>query len=214
MNTTLFETLAIKQGQILNKDYHNQRFIKGQKLLACPNIITDIGDLIDMNNSLIANQISNQTNQQTNHLIIRCRVTYCQDNYQVAYFDYTPKTIRSFKLVECDNIDYAYKYDDRNLLNNLLNKKQQCDEIIIVKNNFITDCSIGNLLFLKNEQWFTPNTPLLQGTQRQYLLDSGKIQLASITKDNLSAYQKVMMINALNGFDERRAVAIDCVIGI
>lgn len=195
MNTVLFETLAIKNGQILNKKYHNRRFIKGQQFLNCSTIITDIANIMSIDDNF-------------NNKFIRCRVAYSQDNYQVDYFDYIPKPINSFKIVLCDNIDYAYKYNDRSLLNNLLDKKQQCDEIIIIKNNDVTDCSIGNLLFLKDGQWFTPDTPLLQGTQRQYLLDSGKIALASITKDNLSDYQKVMMINALNAFDENRAVGI------
>lgn len=195
MNTALFETLAIKNGQILNKKYHNWRFIKGQQFLNCSTIITDIANIMSIDDNF-------------NNKFIRCRITYDKHNYHVAYFTHQPRSIRSFKLISCDNIDYHYKYDNRSMINDLFAQKQTCDEIIIVKHNYVTDCSIGNLLFLKNRQWFTPDTPLLAGTQRQFLLDMNKIKLASIQQDDLMAYQKVMMINALNGFDESRAVGI------
>ncbi|QPT45307.1 aminotransferase class IV [Moraxella nonliquefaciens] len=139
---------------------------------------------------------------------IRCRVTYDKYSIKVEYFDYIPKSIQSFKIIECDSIDYAYKYDDRNLLNQLLSQKGDCDEIIIIKNGLVTDCSIGNLLFLKDDIWYTPNTPLLKGVQRAYLLEAQKIHLANIDKNNIWQYEKVMMINALNAFDENRAVLI------
>ena len=75
----------------------------------------------------------------------------------------------------------------------------------------VTDCYIGNLLFLKDNHWYTPDTPLLQGTQRAYLLESQKIHLANIDKNDICQYKKVMMINALNAFDEDRAVSIKCI---
>lgn len=193
---TLFETLAIKNHRILNLDYHHERFKKGQIFLNRQTIIDDIATLIK-----IPTHVGHDK-------LIRCRVTYNKSDVKVEYFDYTPKTIHSFKVVECDDIDYGHKYDDRSLLNHLLSQKESCDEIIIIKNGFVTDCSIGNLLFLKKGIWYTPDTPLLQGTQRAYLLDNKKIHLASIKKEDIFHYEKIMMINALNPFDEHRAVLI------
>ncbi|OBX63768.1 hypothetical protein A9Z63_04435 [Moraxella lacunata] len=191
----LFETLAINNGRILNLDYHNRRFKQGQLFLHCQTMIDDIADII-----CVPDEFNNK--------FIRCRVTYDKYSIKVEYFDYIPKSIQSFKIIECDSIDYAYKYDDRNLLNQLLSQKGDCDEIIIIKNGLVTDCSIGNLLFLKNNHWYTPDTPLLQGTQRAYLLEAQKIHLANIDKNNIWQYEKVMMINALNAFDENRVVLI------
>lgn len=194
---TLFETLAIQHGNILNLHYHNQRFRQGQVFLNRQNIIDDIAKLITIPKDIDTKKL------------IRCRITYDKDDVKVVYFNYTPKNICSFKLIECDKIAYEYKYDDRNLLNQLLSQKGDCDEVIIIKNGFVTDCSIGNLIFLKDNIWYTPDTPLLQGTQRAYLLDTKKIQLTTIKKEDIWQYQKVMMINALNGFDEQRALLID-----
>lgn len=196
---TLFETLAIKNKQILNLSYHNDRFKKGQFFLNRQTIINDISTLINIPTHF-------------NNNLIRCRVTYNKNDIKVEYFDYNPKPIHSFKLVEYDDIEYSHKYDDRRLLNDLLSQKESCDEIIIIKNSFVTDCSIGNLLFLKDDVWYTPDTPLLNGTQRAYLLSHKKIELATIKKDDIFHYEKVMMINALNPFDECRAVDIAHVI--
>lgn len=189
----LFETLAINNGRILNLDYHNRRFKQGQLFLHCQTMIDDIANIVN-----ISDEFDNK--------FIRCRVTYDKHDIKVKYFDYIPKNIQSFKLIECNDIDYTYKYDDRNLLNDLLSQKGDCDEIIIIKNNFVSDCSVGNLLFLKDDIWYTPNTPLLKGVQRAYLLDVGKIHLTAIHKNDICQYKKVMMINALNAFDENRAI--------
>lgn len=191
----LFETLAINNGRILNLDYHNRRFKQGQLFLHCQTMIDDIANIVNISDEF-------------NNKFIRCRITYDKHDIKVKYFDYIPKNIQSFKLIECNDIDYTYKYDDRNLLNDLLSQKGDCDEIIIIKNNFVSDCSVGNLLFLKDDIWYTPNTPLLKGVQRAYLLDVGKIHLTTIHKNDICQYKKVMMINALNAFDENRAVLI------
>lgn len=196
MTMSLFETLAIKNGTVLNPYWHNVRFKKGQIFLNRKFIIDDITTLI---------KIPSHVNSDK---LIRCRVIYDTDDIKVEYFDYMPKAIRSFKLIECNYIDYQYKYNDRTLLNELLSQKGDCDEIMIIKNGFITDCSIGNLLFLKDGIWYTPDTPLLQGTQREYLLDTHQIKLARILKNDICNYEKVMMINALNGFNENRAIPI------
>ena len=196
--TMLFETLAINNGRILNLDYHNRRFKQGQLFLHCQTMIDDIANIVNISDEF-------------NNKFIRCRITYDKYSIKVQYFDYIPKNIQSFKLIECNDIDYTYKYDDRDLLNDLLSKKGDCDEIIIIKNNFVSDCSVGNLLFLKDDIWYTPNTPLLKGVQRAYLLDVGKIHLTTIHKNDICQYKKVMMINALNAFDENRAVSIKCI---
>ena len=122
---TLFETLALKHGMILNLCHHNTRFRQGQIFLNRQTIIDDIATLIK-----IPTHVGHDK-------LIRCRVTYNKSDVKVEYFDYTPKTIHSFKVVECDDIDYGHKYDDRSLLNHLLSQKESCDEIIIIKNGKI-----------------------------------------------------------------------------
>lgn len=198
--TNLLETILIHNHTICNLSYHNKRFVQGQIFLQRKDIIYTIQDLLFVPHELY------------HHQYIRCRVTYNKEDVFVEYFVHNPKNIQSFKIIHCDNIAYSYKYQDRTQLNNLLSYKQNCDEIIIIKNNMVTDCSIGNLLFLRNGVWYTPNTPLLCGTQRDFLIENQKIIPTCITKNDIFSYEKIMMINALNPFDEGRALHIDCII--
>ena len=73
----------------------------------------------------------------------------------------------------------------------------------------ITDSSIGNLIFYDGKKWLTPSSPLLKGTMRTKLLEGGKIQSRSIQIEDLSGFESLMMINALNPFDQSRALPIE-----
>lgn len=194
---TLFETLAVKDGVINNVAYHNARFVKGQKCLKAKRI-KNIADIVY------------QASMPCDTLV-RCKVIYDNSRTDVEFSPYQPRAIRSFKLVYDDGIDYTYKATDRTAIDRLFAQRGDCDDIIIIKNGYVTDCSIGNLLFFKNGRWLTPDTPLLHGTQRQYLLDEGVIDETAITVFDVKNFEYVMMVNALNGFDERRAVAVSAV---
>lgn len=241
-NKTLFETVAIVDGRILNLAYHNRRFIEGQLFLGCGDVIDNLQPLIDdylCNNASVQNTSKNASSKNTSSkntlspAVRRGRITYSatmgdkasgdsinnrdskSPSMIIECFDYTPKPIVRLKVMYHNDIDYRYKYNDRTQLNLLLNTAKSAfdvDEIIIVKQGKVSDCTIGNLLFGRQGRWYTPNTPLLRGTQRQFLLDQGRIALADIGVDELKNYEKLMIINALNPFDERRALPIDCII--
>ena len=59
--------------------------------------------------------------------------------------------------------------------------KAKTEEIIVVKNNHITDTFIPIFSFLKGKEWFTPTTYLLNGVMRQHLLHEKKIKETEIT---------------------------------
>ena len=114
---------------------------------------------------------------------------------------YAIAEINDFQLVENNTIDYSFKYENRKELM-LLKEKARSEEIIIVKNNRITDTSYSNLLFLKGKQWYTPDTYLLNGVQRQNLLKNKKIKETEITLQNILEFSHFQIINALNDFDD------------
>ena len=169
----LFETLSIINGKFSNLYYHQQRvnyafsyFFKAE----CHLNLTDIN---------IPNKFKKGT--------IRCRINYNKSSYEVNFYPYTPKIIKKFKLVYTQDLDYQFKYSERNQLDSL--KNTECDEIIIINNGFVSDCTIGNLIFLKNQQWYSSCNYLLKGTQLSYLLDQQKIKLKEITADDLWDYE-------------------------
>jgi 4-amino-4-deoxychorismate lyase len=101
------------------------------------------------------------------------------------------------KLVEADVV-YDYKYVYRTALDALFEKRGRCDDVLVVKNGFITDTTIANIAFGdSNGVWYTPATCLLRGTMRKYLLDSGRIFEASIRPGDLSEFRSFKVINAL-----------------
>lgn len=82
-----------------------------------------------------------------------------------------------------------------------MEQKQSCDDILIVKNGFVTDSSISNIIFFDGYKWVTPDTPLLKGTMRQFLLEAAEIKEETITVQNLTTFTSFRLINAMLGFD-------------
>lgn len=192
----LFETLLIKDGIPQNIAYHQQRFN-----LACREFFK-----VDPFLNLIEVIIPPIMNCDE---ILRCRLDYNQSDYQVNFFTYKPKQITEFQVIETQQLDYQFKYRDRTFFQSLPTNEQR--EVIIVNNGKVSDCTIGNLLFLKQGKWFSPQDYLLKGTQLSRLLDEKQVELCEITPNNLTNFEQVMLINALNPFDPARAIPIQAV---
>lgn len=126
---------------------------------------------------------------------------------------YAIPEIHTFQLVENNIYDYSFKFEDRKELEKM-KMKSKCEEIIIVKNNHITDTSFSNLLFKKGKEWFTPTTYLLNGVQRQQLLKTKKIKETEITLQNLKDFSHFQLINAMNDFDDMFVYPIDRIVNL
>ena len=134
--------------------------------------------------------------------LYKLRISYDLDkNFRTQLIPYAISEISNFQLVVNNIYDYSFKFEDRKELEKML-RQAKSSEIIIVKNNHITDSSFSNLLFKKGKEWFTPSTYLLNGVQRQYLLKNKKIKEAEITLQNIAEYSHFQIINAMNDFDD------------
>lgn len=142
---------------------------------------------------------------------IKCSVVYHKEIISVQYSDYRPKTINSLKLVEAD-LDYLFKYSDRSVLNALLQEKGDCDEVLIVKNNYITDTSFSNVVFRRENEFFTPDTYLLNGIKRKKLLLEKRICERPITVDDLHHFDKVYLINAMLDIEDGVGLSVEKII--
>lgn len=183
----LFETLCIENGSVKNIALHQARYERSLRQFYGKSAVK-IFNLL----GLI------QLPQNLQNQLVRCRIDYNAENAQVQYFEYQRKIYRTFQPVICDEIEYGLKYTNRDLLNQLFSQRGNCDEIIIIKNGKVTDCSIGNLIFRQNTNWFTPDSPLFAGTQREKLLQEGKIQEMSIYQSDIEKFDEIRLINALN----------------
>lgn len=146
--------------------------------------------------------------------LFKLRIAYDLDKrIRTQMIPYAIPEIQDFKLVENNSFDYSFKFEDRKELDKM-KAKAKAEEIIIVKNNHITDTSFSNLLFLKGKDWFTPSTYLLNGVQRQHLLKQKKIKETEITLQNIKQFTHFQIINALNDFDDMFIYPIDRIINL
>ncbi len=192
----LLETIKCKDGKLFNMELHQSRFENAQK------------EYFGISPKIKLTEVITIPETAKNGLF-RCRVTYSEQIDTVEFFPYQCRKINSLKLIEGNEIDYRYKYSEREKLNQLFEKRGNYDDIIIVKNHCITDSFVANLIFFDGEKWWTPDTPLLPGTQRAKLLHEKRIFESWITINDLSKYKKVGLINALNNLEEMQIVSTE-----
>jgi 4-amino-4-deoxychorismate lyase len=191
----LLETIQVREGQFQNIEYHNKRFNASRLELF------EIDDFQYLENLI---KIPSECSEG----IFRCRVIYEKEIHEMTFTPYIYKEIKTLKLVDIGDWDYSYKYADRSFMTNLLNENNGFDEVIMVKNGFITDCTIANLAFWDGANWLTPSTPLLKGTKRQQLIDSQVIIEREIRIEDISKYEGVCLINAFRGVGIEHLVKI------
>jgi len=132
----------------------------------------------------------------------KCRVIYGNKIESIEFQPYRPKQVKRIKMVEADSLEYPYKYLDRAVFQEILNRVPDFDEVIIIRNGLLTDTSYTNLAFLSGSTWHTPANPLLPGTCRQRLIDSGKLLEAAITMSDLKEFTRISLINAILDLDD------------
>ena len=191
----LFETIKIVEGAPKNLWWHQSRYeYSYQKMYANIPKYT-IAELV-----AIPIQYSSG--------IVKLRFLYNSDSFSYEFSFYTRKEIRSVKLVESSDLDYSMKFTDRQSINNLLLKKGDCDDILIVKEKRITDCSFANVVLYNGNNWVTPIDPLLKGTCRERLLFEKRISEKEIMVNDLSHYSQFKLINAMLDFEDHEAMDI------
>jgi len=189
------ETINVKDGEFLNLKYHQDRVEKVFRRFYAKIPPLVLADVLTLPTS-------------THSVNYKCRVIYSKSIELVEFTEYIPKPVRSLKIVNDDSIDYSFKFADRRSLEVLLSKKGNCDDVLIIKNGLVTDTSYSNILFYDGRHWLTPDTPLLKGTCRQRLLDNHTIREQRVSFSDLTGFSHFMLINAMLGFDENKAVEI------
>jgi len=189
----LLETIRIEQGTIYNLPYHQARMNRSREHLFHTFSVIDL--------------VSHLTIPKESG-IFRCRVLYGQEIENIEYLPYTPKEIHSLKIVSSD-IQYHYKYADRQKLDNLLAAHPNADEVIIEQDGLLTDTTISNIAFFRDGTWYTPKKPLLEGTMREKFLKQGILYPDNIRKEELESYSHVALINAMLGFKILNKITIE-----
>lgn len=192
----LVETLKLKDGIVHNTEYHQYR-LNGAMAELFPE-----AERIDLASAILipGNYLSG---------LYKVRVLYGPTIDKVEISSYIPRTIRSLKIVLHESVDYHLKYTNRQVLQELFAQRVDCDDIIIVKNGLVTDSFAANLLFFDGQKWVTPDSPLLKGTQRQFLLDGGIVCEKKIRVEDIFNYQKVGLVNSMLDFEDMPVINIE-----
>lgn len=176
------ESIKIENGTIVNIELHSER------------ILRTIGECIDLNLHIPPKYSVG---------VVKMRVVYDKEGINdISFSSYTLPKIESLKLINCDDIDYSLKYENRDYINLLTSQKGSCDDILIMKNGLVSDTSFCNIVFQNKNGLFTPKTPLLKGTKREYLIQKGTIKEADITSSDISLYDNILLINAMIEINE------------
>ena len=186
-NDTFVETLCVEKGMVWHLPYHNARMNRTRTALFGA---TDTLDLADY--------IHPEPYQERT----KCRVEYARNIIKVEYVPYRMRPVASLRLVVCDTIDYTYKSTDRRRLNELFDLRDEADDTLIVRRGLLTDTSICNIALWNGTEWLTPARPLLQGTERAFLLDKGLIRPVDLVPSDLRKGMRVRLFNALIHFSE------------
>lgn len=124
----------------------------------------------------------------------------------VTFQQYQLRPVRSLRCVEANHLHYSLKSTDRSGITHCVEQRENCDDVLILQHNLLTDTSIANIAFLNEEQgncWMTPANPLLRGTHRAALLRSGTIvEDAALTLDRLEEFSRIRLFNAMIDWGE------------
>lgn len=164
-------------------------------------------------NIIKLNKIFEKENFEKNG-IFKFRIEYdLEGNFITENSPYMRAEIKEFQLIINDNVDYSFKYKNREVLEEM-KRKSEGREIIIIKNQCVTDTSFSNIVFFKNGQWFVPSTYLLNGVQRQFLLKNNKVKEIEIGLDNISQFTHFKLINAMNDLENSYTYPIEKIHGL
>jgi 4-amino-4-deoxychorismate lyase len=192
----LVETIRAEDGKLQNIDFHNERLIRSL------HAVFGIKTAIDLEKIITIPETAKRG-------IFKCRVEYDMEIRKIEFLTYAIKPIKSLKLIEDNNIDYRFKFTDRTAIERLMTNREECDDILIVKNGYVTDSSYANLIFkTRSGNWITPSTYLLQGTRRTSLLKHGVITEAAIRSGDIQNYTEVRLINSMIGINETVGIPV------
>ena len=184
----LFESIKVVDGKIQNVDWHEERYARSYEVMYSKRPLTQMISHVEIP-------------EAAREGIYKLRISY-NDRYKKIEFEpYKLKEIKTLKPLLLDNLDYGLKYTDRSALQAAYEQREDCDDVLIIKDGLVTDSSYANILLHDGKQWITPSTPLLGGTARARLIAEGVVEEREVTLGQLHSFECFKLVNALRDFD-------------
>lgn len=134
---------------------------------------------------------------------VKMRIVYGEDLEEVSFSKYECRDIKTLKIMEVGpDMDYHLKYADRSCIERFYNMREDCDDILMVRDGKICDTSYTNVILTDGKRKFVPSTFLLPGVMRSWLISSGEVQIgdfdvSALVPGNKWGITHLMMINAM-----------------
>ena len=185
----LFESLCVKNGRVLHAEWHQLRFQKAYQNFFGRQPTFNLLDPIDLPQIFC-------------HGIVKLKISYNETGRQLDFQHYHMQQIQSVRLVPTNDLDYTNKYTEREKLDALFALREGCDDVLIIRNGWITDSYYANVVFFDGKDWWTPERPLLEGTCRARLLANGIIKTIPLQVEDLKNFLGIKLINAMRDMSQ------------
>lgn len=192
----LLETLKLEDGELCNLVYHQRRF-DNARLALFPD-----EKPLDLKTEVIVPESCKKGSY-------RCRISYRRSIEKIEISTHHIRTFNCLQTVSCEDIDYTFKYADRRMLEDLLSQRKGADDVLVIKNGFVTDTSIGNIALFDGTYWYTPVHCLLEGTKRQKLIEEKVIKVAAINYNEIWNFKKARILNCFYDLEYGNDILIE-----
>ncbi len=192
------ETIKIINGKAPYLAYHQKRLNRTFERFFSVEKTLDLSAIFFNEKKIIATQ-------DFNNQAFKCRFLYDSMFFSIEILPYKIQKIASLKITKVNSdFSYPFKFSNRDALNKLIVEKQ---EILIVKDGFLTDTTYHNIALKIGTTWFTPEAPLLKGTKRDFLIEKKIIQTRPLTVQNLYDSSEIKLFNAMIDWEEAPIVS-------
>jgi 4-amino-4-deoxychorismate lyase len=141
---------------------------------------------------------------------LKCTLIYSDAVLSAELAPWAPPAVKTMGVVAVEGLDFIYKLEDRSELAKI-REFAGADEVVIIRNGFVTNCSTGNLVFRDREGVLhTPLHYIHAGTKRALLVKSKKVTTHPIKASSIHSYDRVMIINAMTDVEDDVGVSTDC----
>ena len=193
------ETICYEQGCFQQIDLHNERFNRTREQFFGLRTPLQLELLLS-----VPFDLKDET--------VKCTVTYGVDIISTDYTLYQIRPVNSLQMVVDDTIGYAFKYADRTKLNSLFDLRGRSDDILIIKNGFVTDTFYANIVFKKDDKWYSPSDPLLKGTRIDRYTREGLVTPALLRPSDLPFFSEARIVNAMISIENSPVILIENII--
>ena len=184
-----FESIKLLDGKLQLLDLHNQRLNTTRNFFFenCKDIdlLREISIPCDFKEGLV-----------------KVRIEYAKYLKKIDFLHYEIKNHNLVKILINEDINYEFKNTDRSSLDTFLNSNPKFDDVIFVKNGFLTDASYSNLALFNGKVWITPTHCLFEGLKRGSMLSEGKLQEEDVSLEDLHKFERIAFINAMRDFEK------------